>query len=160
MAERSVVEVMHGVNFDVLELRDSAHYGELSLTELEHRIVSFADKLGLAARFFQTNSEGEFVERLHEAARRSRSAGPYGEGPAALILNPGAWTHYSWAIHDALEIVTVPAVEVHLSALAEREGFRQTSVIGELCVATFAGHGVDGYRMALERLRQAVEAGG
>ena len=141
------VEVMHGVNFDVLGRRDAAHYGGLTLPELEVRIKQFARALEMEPSFSQTNHEGEFVESLHRA----------GESADALVLNPGAWTHYSWAIHDALEVVALPAVEVHLSDVDEREEWRRVSVIRDLCIACVAGKGVDGYREALELLRERVE---
>jgi 3-dehydroquinate dehydratase-2 len=137
------VEVMHGVNLDMLERRPSEHYGSMSLTELEVRIGRFARELGLETTFSQTNHEGEFCELLHRAP----------EMADGLILNPGAWTHYSWAIRDALEIAALPAVEVHLSAVDEREEWRRQSVIGDLCVGTVSGRGVEGYREALELLR-------
>ena len=137
------IEVMHGVNLDMLERRPSEHYGSLSFTELEVRIGRFARELGLEASFSQTNHEGEFCELLHRAP----------EMADGLILNPGAWTHYSYAIRDALEIAGLPAVEVHLSAVEEREGWRAQSVIGDLCAGTVSGKGVDGYREALELLK-------
>jgi 3-dehydroquinate dehydratase-2 len=137
------VEVMHGVNLDQLGRRPAAHYGTLSFTELELQIARDATDLGLAVRFFQTNAESEFVEHLHRL-----------EGVSdGIVLNPGAWTHYSYAIRDALEIAALPTVEVHLSDVAKREGWRRTSVISELCVATVSGEGPAGYRRALERLR-------
>jgi len=153
------IEVMHGVNLDVLELRDQGHYGGLSLTALEQRIASQAWELGVGVGFFQTNSEGEFVERLHEIARRVRDSSER-RAPGGLILNPGAWTHYSWAIHDALEIVGLPAVEVHLSDLSSRESFRQVSVVRDLCLTTIAGRGLDGYGEALARLKAEIEGSG
>jgi 3-dehydroquinate dehydratase II len=140
---RTRVGVMHGVNFDVLERRDPDHYGGLSLTDLEVRIKRFAGELGMEATFSQTNNEGEFCEGLHKAA----------EGADGLVLNPGAWTHYSWAIRDALELAGVPAVEVHLSAVSTREDWRRLSVIRDLCVGCIEGRGVDGYRDALELLK-------
>ena len=140
------VAVMHGVNLDVLERRDTGHYGGLALTELEVRVKRFARELGLETTFFQTNHEGEFCEELHRAH----------ETADALVLNPGAWTHYSWAIRDALEVAALPAVEVHLSAVDEREAWRRLSVIRELCVATVQGKGVEGYREALEVLRDTL----
>jgi 3-dehydroquinate dehydratase-2 len=140
------VEVMHGVNLDQLGRRPAQHYGTLSLTELELRIDRFADELGLDARFFQTNAEDEFVEHLHRL-----------EGLAdGIVLNPGAWTHYSYAIHDALEVTGLPAVEVHLSDVADREPWRRISVISDLCLATISGEGPDGYRTALQRLREEL----
>ena len=137
------VEVMHGVNLDVLDRRPSQHYGRLSLTELEVRIGRFARELGFEATFSQTNHEGEFCELLHRAP----------EMADGLIVNPGAWTHYSYAIRDALEVAALPAVEVHLSAIEEREEWRRVSVIGDLCAGSVSGRGVDGYREALELLK-------
>jgi 3-dehydroquinate dehydratase II len=140
------VAVLHGVNLDVLDRRPAEHYGGLSLTALENRIEGFARELGLDLSFFQTNHEGEYVEELHRST-------DYAGG---LILNPGAWTHYAWALRDALEIAALPAVEVHLSDVKAREGFRGHSVISEVCVATVTGLGPDGYRDALERLKEAM----
>ena len=141
------VDVIHGVNLDVLGRRDRAHYGGLTLTELEVKIKHFADRLGLEVAFFQTNHEGQFCEWLHRA----------GENTDGLILNPGAWTHYSYAIRDALEVADLPAVEVHLSAIDEREEWRRTSVIRELCLASVQGKGADGYREALTMLKEALD---
>ncbi len=137
------VEVMHGVNLDMLGRRDPDQYGTLTLAELQDAVAAAAGELGLQVSFFQTNAESAFVEHLHGVA----------ETADALILNPGAWTHYAWAIHDALEIAGLPAVEVHLSDVQAREPWRRQSVIADLCLATVAGRGVDGYRDALARLR-------
>jgi 3-dehydroquinate dehydratase II len=146
MHVRNRIEVMHGVNLDQLGRRDPAHYGTATLTELEMGISEAAADLSLATRFFQTNHEGAFVEHLHGL-----------DGLAdAIILNPGAWTHYSYAIRDALELTALPAVEVHLSNVDEREPFRRESVLGDLCVARIAGNGPDGYREALARLAQEL----
>jgi 3-dehydroquinate dehydratase-2 len=134
---------MHGVNLDQLGRRDPTHYGGLTFEQLELQISDVAHELGLKTRFFQTNHEGEFVEHLHRL-----------EGLAdAIVLNPGAWTHYSYAIRDALELAGLPAVEVHLSDVDSREPWRRQSVISELCFARVAGKGPDGYREALERVR-------
>jgi 3-dehydroquinate dehydratase-2 len=142
-ATRNRVEIMHGVNLDQLGRRDPTHYGGLTFERLELRISDVAQELGLKTRFFQTNHEGEFVEHLHRL-----------EGLAdAIVLNPGAWTHYSYAIRDALELAGLPAVEVHLSDVDSREPWRRQSVISELCFARVAGKGPDGYREALERVR-------
>ena len=141
------VLVLHGVNLDQLGKRPSEHYGELSYADLEVAVGRFAKELGLNATFFQTNHEGEFCENLHRA----------GERVDALIVNPGAWTHYSYAIRDALEVAAMPAVEVHLSAVDEREEWRRTSVIRDLCLGTVQGQGVDGYREALTMLRDELE---
>jgi len=136
------VEVMHGVNLDQLGRRPAQHYGAITYPQLELRIEGYARELGLDARFFQTNAEDEFVEHLHRL-----------DGIAdGIVLNPGAWTHYSYAIRDALEIAALPAVEVHLSDVASREPWRRVSVISELCLATVSGEGPEGYRTALERL--------
>lgn len=147
MSARNRVHVMHGVNLDQLGRRDAAHYGGLSFDELQFRIDGYADELDLDARFFHSNHEGAFVEELHRL-----------HGMAdAVLLNPGAWTHYSWAIHDALELTGLPAVEVHLSDVQSREEWRRTSVISGLCVATVSGQGIDGYREALVSLKGAME---
>jgi 3-dehydroquinate dehydratase II len=144
---RNRVEVMHGVNFDVLGRREAAHYGGLTLPELEMRVKRFARDLALEVSFSQTNHEGEFCADLHRAA----------ESADGLVLNPGAWTHYSWAIHDALEVSALPAVEVHLSEVDQREEWRRLSVIRDLCLGCVQGKGVDGYRDALEMLKEALE---
>jgi 3-dehydroquinate dehydratase-2 len=141
------VAVMHGVNLDQLGNRDPGIYGTITLPELEGMVESHASTLGMRASCFQTNHEGAFVEHLH-GLRGSADA---------LLLNPGAWTHYSWAIRDALEIASLPAVEVHLSDPAERESWRHLSVVGELCLATVSGRGPDGYRDALGRLREHLD---
>jgi 3-dehydroquinate dehydratase-2 len=146
-AERHRLEVMHGVNLDQLGRRDPVLYGTLTLAELERRIEADAGELGLATRFFHTNHEGAFVEHLHQL-----------EGQAdALLLNPGAWTHYAWAIRDALEIAALPALEIHLSDVESREPWRRVSVIRELCFQTISGRGPDGYRDALVMLRAELD---
>ena len=148
--KRYRVEVMHGVNLDQLGRRDPLLYGTLTLAELEQRIEADAGELGLATRFFQTNHEGAFVEHLHGL-----------EGQAdALLLNPGAWTHYAWAIRDALEIAALPALEIHLSDVGSREPWRRVSVIRELCFQTISGRGPNGYRDALAILRAELERAG
>jgi 3-dehydroquinate dehydratase-2 len=131
---------MHGVNFDVLERRDPEMYGGLSLPELEVKIKRAARELDLEARFFQTNSEGEFVEHLHRLP----------ETADAALINAGAWTHYSWAIADALDAAKVPAVEVHLSDVESREDWRKVSVFDGLVLAKISGQGPAGYQEALE----------
>jgi 3-dehydroquinate dehydratase II len=141
------IGVLHGVNLDQLGRRPPEHYPPITLAELEVAIGRFAREIGFTATFDQTNHEGEFCEALHEAA----------ETADGLLLNPGAWTHYSYAIRDALEIACLPAVEVHLSAVDEREEWRQKSVISDLCVGTVSGRGVDGYRDALEMLKRELD---
>jgi 3-dehydroquinate dehydratase-2 len=144
------VEVMHGVNLDQLGRRDPLLYGTLTLPELERQIDGHARELGLETRFFHTNHEGTFVERLHVLGGQAD----------AILLNPGSWTHYAWAIRDALEIAALPALEIHLSDVQRREPWRRVSVIGDLCFATISGRGPDGYREALVRLRSELERGG
>jgi 3-dehydroquinate dehydratase II len=140
------VEVMHGVNLDQLGRRDPLLYGTLTLAELERRIEQDGRELGLTTSFFQTNHEGAFVERLHSLSGRAD----------AVVLNPGSWTHYAWSIRDALEIAAVPALEIHLSDIQRRESWRRVSVIADLCFATISGRGPDGYRDALERVRDEL----
>ena len=146
------VAVLHGVNFDVLERRDPEIYGGLSLSELELRIQRAARELGLETIFFQTNSEGEFAEYLHRAP----------ELADAIVINAGAWTHYSRAIADALELTGLPAVEVHLSDVESRDDWRRVSVFDGLVLEKVSGKGPEGYRDALVALARhlGVSAGG
>jgi 3-dehydroquinate dehydratase-2 len=147
MMARHRVEVMHGVNLDQLGRRPESIYGDLTFDRLELRVSDYAHDLGLQVRFFQTNAEHEFVEHLHRL-----------EGLAdAIVMNPGAWTHYAWSIRDALEIAALPTVEVHLSDVEHREEWRRLSVVRELCVATVSGQGVEGYRAALERVKEELD---
>ncbi len=139
------VAVLHGINLSALERRPAEHYGGLTYTQLEQRIARFARELDLQTIFFHTNHEGEFCEELHKAS-------DFADG---LILNPGAWTHYSWAIRDALEISGLPAIEVHLSDVDAREAFRHLSVLEGVRAGKVAGRGVDGYRDALALLKAA-----
>ena len=143
---RNRVAVLHGVNLDALDRRPAEHYGGLTFSRLEQLIGEFARELGLEPRFFQSNHEGEFIEELHNAP----------DFADALVLNPGAWTHYAWSIRDAVELTGLPAVEVHLSDVKHREPFRAVSVLEAVCVASVSGQGVEGYRAALERLKEAL----
>jgi 3-dehydroquinate dehydratase-2 len=136
------VEVLNGVNLDVVGRRDPKTYGGVGLHELETRIYTWASELGLTVRCRQTNSEGDYVAWLHEAL----------DNADALILNPGAWTHYSYAIRDAAELFEGPVVEVHLSNVDEREEWRRLSVLADLIAVRIVGRGPDGYREALEYL--------
>lgn len=147
MTTRNRVDVIHGVNLDMLGRRPAQHYGDLTFDQLEQQIGVIARELDLEARFFQTNHEGELVEHLHRV----------GGLADAIIINPGAWTHYAWAIRDALEIAGLPAVEVHLSDVDAREEFRKVSVIRDLCFATVKGEGVEGYRTALAAIKEKLE---
>jgi 3-dehydroquinate dehydratase-2 len=143
---RNRVAVLHGVNFDILERRDPAFYGGKSLSELEHQISDWARGLELEALFFQTNHEGEFVEYLHRLPELADSA----------LINAGAWTHYSRAIADALDVSKLPAVEVHLSDVESRDDWRKDSVFDGLVLAKISGKGADGYREALELLAREL----
>ena len=147
MSARRRIAVVHGVNLDQLGNRDPALYGTLTLSELEQRIAGYAQALDLETSFFQSNHEGELIEYLH-SLRTSADA---------ILINPGAWTHYAWAIRDALEIAALPALEIHLSDLSQRESWRQLSVIRELCFATVSGRGPDGYEDALVQLREYLD---
>lgn len=138
------IAVVNGVNLDVLAKRDPTLYGGLGLGELETRIYAWARELGCTARCFQTNHEGQFVEWCHDA-------GQWADG---LVVNPGAWSHYSYAIHDALEVVDVPVVEVHLSNIEEREEWRRVSVIADAVAHRIVGKGPEGYREALVHLAE------
>ncbi len=134
------IAVLNGANLDMLEHRDPALYGGLSLSELETRIYQWALERQCTARCRQTNHEGEYIDWCHEAL----------EWADGVVANPGAWAHYSWAIRDALELFKAPVVEVHLSNIAEREEWRRFSVVEDIAAARFIGKGPDGYRDALE----------
>jgi 3-dehydroquinate dehydratase II len=136
------VAVLNGVNLDVLGRRDPKIYGGISLAELESKIYAWSKDLQCTTRCRQTNHEGQFVEWCHDAL-------DWADG---VILNPGAWTHYSYAIRDAVELFTMPVVEVHLSKIEEREEFRRHSVLSDLATNRITGKGPDGYREALEFL--------
>ena len=144
------VAVLHGVNFDVLDRRDPEAYGGLSLAELERKVGGWARELGLEAIFFQTNAEGEYCEYLHRVPELADAA----------LINAGAWTHYSRAIADALDVSRLPAVEVHLSDVDSRDDWRRLSVFDGLVLAKIAGRGPDGYRDALEALARELGTAG
>jgi 3-dehydroquinate dehydratase-2 len=148
VSTRNRVEVLHGVNLDMLGSRDVDIYGEFTLPELEVRIKRWARELNLEAAFFNSNSEGEFVEHLHRLPERADAA----------IVNGGAWTHYSWAIRDALDLTGIPTVEVHLSDISKREEWRRHSVFEglDLLIAQVYGKGPDGYREALELIAKRL----
>jgi 3-dehydroquinate dehydratase-2 len=147
VSPRNRIQVIHGVNLDQLGRRNPAQYGTLTFDELQYAIEGYAGELDLQVSFFQTNHEGELVEHLHQL-----------EGIAdAIVINPGAWTHYAWAIRDALELAGLPAIEVHLSDVDAREEFRRVSVIRDLCLATVKGMGPEGYREALIHCKAALK---
>jgi 3-dehydroquinate dehydratase-2 len=138
---RPLLVVLHGVNLDLLGERPAVHYGTITLPELEQRIRESAAAAGWECRCHQTNHEGEYVELIHRYRRAD-----------GLIVNPGAWTHYSWAIHDALELVQAPVVEVHLSAVESREAWRRVSVVADVAAYQVSGRGPDGYGEAVRWL--------
>jgi 3-dehydroquinate dehydratase-2 len=141
------VAVLHGVNFDVLDRRDPDVYGGISLDELERRIAAWGRELGLETTFFQTNSEGEFVEYLHRLPDLCD----------AVVINAGAWTHYSRAIADALDVAALPAVEVHLSDVESRDDWRRVSVFDGLVLEKISGRGPDGYHDALATIARELD---
>ena len=144
------VSVLNGVNLGMLGKRQPDIYGTITLSELETRIYSWSASLGVNARCVQTDHEGEYVEAIHDALGNADG----------VIVNPGAWTHYSYAIRDALAMLEVPVIEVHLSDVDHREEWRRRSVIEDVVRERIVGHGVEGYREALERLAgKAVAAG-
>ena len=149
-ATRNRVAVLHGVNFDILHRRDPDIYGGFSLSELEARIATWARERGLEPIFFQTNHEGEFVEYMHRLPDLADAA----------LINAGAWTHYSRAIADALAVAKLPAVEVHLSDVENRDDWRRDSVFDGLVLAKVSGKGPDGYREALDRLACELDVSG
>ncbi|MCZ7662059.1 MAG: 3-dehydroquinate dehydratase [Thermoleophilia bacterium] len=139
--------VLHGVNLNLLGERSPKHYGTLTLPELEESLRAEAARHGWACACHQTNHEGDFVELIHRYRRRA----------TAMIVNPGAWTHYSYAIHDALELVDGPLAEVHLSAVEQRESWRRVSVVSDVADVRVWGKGETGYHQAFHLLIEAVE---
>jgi 3-dehydroquinate dehydratase-2 len=136
------VDVLNGVNLDVLGRRSPDLYGGLSLEQLETRIYDWGRELELRVRCRQTNSEGQYVDWCHEAL----------DAAEGVVLNPAAWTHYSYAIRDAVELFTVPVVEVHLSDVDQREDWRRVSLIADFAAKRVLGKGPEGYREALQFL--------
>jgi len=140
--------MLHGVNHNMFGKRDPKQYGTITLDEINGKLQSLAKELGVQVQTFQTNSEGEMCERIHQA---------YTDNVAGVMLNAGAWTHYSYAIRDALAILTVPVVELHMSNIHAREEFRHKSVFAEIIKGQISGFGVDSYLLAL---RAAVSTAG
>jgi 3-dehydroquinate dehydratase-2 len=140
--------LLHGVNLDMLGRRDPAVYGTMTLTELESYVARHGEALGFTVHSFQTNFEGELVEKVHQLVL---------DGADAAIVNPGAWTHYSYALHDALELVSAPVAEVHLSDIDRREDWRRVSVIADVVDVRISGKGAAGYAEALAALAALVK---
>ena len=138
------IALLHGPNLNMLGRRPSQHYGTLTLGELEQRVRDWGKERGMTVAAFQTNHEGSFLEHVHGLAGTVDGA----------IVNPGAWTHYQWSIRDALELLGAPFIEVHLSDVDTREEWRRFSVLEGLAALRVIGKGPDGYREALEFLKQ------
>ncbi len=136
--------VLHGPNLNLLGERERHIYGPLTLEELNRALESFASARGLELKIFQSNHEGALIDKLHEERR-------WAEG---VVINPGALTHYSYALRDAIAAVGIPTVEVHLSDIYHREAFRAVSVIAPVCLAQICGGGLKSYLEGIERLRQ------
>jgi 3-dehydroquinate dehydratase-2 len=140
--------MLHGINHNMFGKRDPKQYGTITLDQINAKLKALAKELGVAVTAFQTNSEGEMCERIHQAFK---------DKVDGVMLNAGAWTHYSYGIRDALAILTVPVVEVHMSNIHAREEFRHKSVFAEIILGQISGFGVDSYLLAL---RAAVSAAG
>jgi 3-dehydroquinate dehydratase-2 len=138
--------MLHGVNHNMFGQRDPKQYGTVTLAQIDAQLQALGTELGVVVQSFQTNMEGAMCERIHQA---------YVEGVDAVLINAGAWTHYSYAIRDALAILTVPVVELHMSNIHAREAFRHVSVFAEIVRGQICGFGVDSYLLAL---RAAVSA--
>jgi 3-dehydroquinate dehydratase-2 len=142
------VLVLHGINLNMFGKRDPAHYGTITLAEIDARVQALGKELGVAVESFQTNSEAEMCARIHKA---------HADKVDALLINAGAWTHYSYGIRDALAILTVPIVEVHMSNIHAREEFRHHSVIAGIAKGQICGFGVDSYLLGLRAAVSAVQ---
>jgi len=138
--------MLHGVNHNMFGKRDPKQYGTITLEEINSNIQKLADELQIEVETYQTNHEGEMVEKIHEA---------FLNGIDGVVLNAGAWTHYSYAIRDALAILTVPVVEIHMSNIHSREEFRHTSVFADIATGQISGFGEESYVLGI---RAAVAA--
>ncbi|AOJ91348.1 MULTISPECIES: type II 3-dehydroquinate dehydratase [unclassified Burkholderia] len=138
--------MLHGINHNMFGKRDPAQYGTITLAQIDAQLQALAEELGVQVDTFQTNSEGAMCERIHRA---------FEEGQDAVLINAGAWTHYSYGIRDALAILTCPIVELHMSNIHAREPFRHHSVFAEIVSGQICGFGVQSYLLAL---RAAVSA--
>ena len=138
--------MLHGINHNMFGKRDPVQYGTITLAEIDAKMQSLAKELGVEVTSFQTNSEGAMCERIHQA---------FFDKVDAVVINAGAWTHYSYGMRDALAILTVPIVEIHMSNIHAREQFRHHSVFAELALGQICGFGVDSYLLGL---RAAVSA--
>ncbi len=139
--------VLHGPNLDLLGEREPSIYGTMTLPQLNRRIRDEANRLGVELRVFQRNGEGELIDLLHRYRRWANG----------VLINPGAYAHYSYALRDAIAAIAVPAVEVHLTDIRRREPWRRRSVVRSVCVAVFAGRGVGSYLDGLRRLHRSLD---
>ena len=142
--------VLNGINLNMFGKRDPAQYGTTTLAEIDAAVIALGQELGAVVECFQTNHEGEMCERIHRA---------HSEGAQAVLINAGAWTHYSYGIRDALAILKCPIFEVHMSNIHSREAFRHHSVIAEIAKGQIAGFGVDSYLLALRAAVSALKTG-
>ena len=140
--------MLHGINHNMFGKRDPKQYGTITLAEIDSKLTALGKELGAEVESFQTNSEAAMCERIHQA---------YTEGKAAVLINAGAWTHYSYGIRDALAILTCPVVELHMSNIHAREAFRHVSVFAEIVKGQICGFGVDSYLLALRAAVSAVK---
>ena len=140
--------IMHGVNLNMFGKRDPRHYGTETLEGINKKISALAGTLGVEVAFFQSNHEGDFVEKIQEA---------HGDGTDGIVINAGAWTHYSYAIMDALAILRIPVVEVHMSNVHAREPFRHFSALSGVTRGSIAGFGADSYLLGLRAVADLLE---
>ena len=140
---------LHGINLNMFGKRDPKQYGTVTLDEINTRLGALAGELGTDIDFFQTNFEGEMCERIHQA---------FQDGVDAVVINAGAWTHYSYGIRDALAVLTCPIIEVHMSNIHAREPFRHVSVFAEIARGQICGFGADSYLLGLRAAVSAAQA--
>jgi 3-dehydroquinate dehydratase II len=141
--------LLHGINLNMFGKRDPAQYGTVTLDEINASVVKLGSELGADVEHFQTNSEGDMCERIHQG---------YADGVDAVLINAGAWTHYSYGIRDALAILTCPIIELHMSNIHAREAFRHVSVFADIARGQICGFGVDSYLLALRAGVSAAQA--
>ena len=141
--------MLHGINHNMFGKRDPAQYGAITLDEINASLTALGKDLGATVENYQTNSEGAMCERIHQG---------YADGVDAVLINAGAWTHYSYGIRDALAILTCPIVEVHMSNIHAREAFRHVSVFAEIVTGQICGFGADSYLLALRAGVNAAKA--
>jgi 3-dehydroquinate dehydratase-2 len=141
--------LLHGINHNMFGKRDPKQYGTITLAQIDAQVQALGKELGVAVESYQTNSEGAMCERIHQA---------YADGVNGVMINGGAWTHYSFGIRDALAILTCPVVEIHMSNIHAREEFRHKSVFAEIIKGQISGFGVDSYLLALRAAVSAAKA--